>query len=444
MDLEVRKKIIDLASACGLTDEYQHEIILCEDRKVIIDKARGMGITSALSYQKMMKILIPEVWQNAQEECIIMSATEEQADHILAYVKKYWNICREQFNTQLKIRAGKIEASNGRWIMSLACDPDNARTWHGDAIFDEFAFFKNGADYDVFKAVSGVLTTGGQVHYVSTPNGERGKFFDLWERKDRLYKKFNLPYTKCKRELYRASVLEAKKDLLAWEFEEEYMCSFAPKSKGALPSEIIDNCIHEYKYNEYSETDTYKVGGIDFAQLVDETAMVYLEKLPGNMLRAFWVDTTNGDYDTQEDTIVAHTELFKLQNIFGDRTGGGIKVCADLEKKLGCFKGFQFTNQAKDKMFHQLKDLLMRKKLILPPHDKLIRQLKGLQRKVSASGVVQYSGKHDDLVWALCLSIEASLEDSSAPIEEKIVKNEISDTINSGMYANNNRGRRLF
>ncbi len=444
MEIEVAKKIIDLANACNLTDDYQHEIILDESRSICANKARGIGFTSAISFQKMMKILIPEVWVAPQEENIIMSATELQADNIISYVDKYWSICKSQFSTQLKIKSGKVEASNKRWIMSLACDPDAVRTWHGDAVFDEFAFFKNGWDYDVFKAVSGVLTTGGQVHFVSTPNGERGKFFELCERADRAYKKYKLHYTSCKREQYRASVLKAKKELLDWEFEEEYCCSFAPKSKGALPSELIDACIHEYSFNDYLRTPTRKVGGIDFAKLVDETAFIYLEKLENAVRKVIFCDTMSGDYDVQEETIIQHSDLFELEQIYGDRTGSGSKVCEDLEKKLHNFKGVVFSSPFKDKLFNLLKHTLQKKGIVLPNHSKLIKQLKGLQRKVTASGVIQYAGKHDDLVWALCLALLASEEEEVAKLEEKLVKNETAMTMNSGMYANaQNRGRRI-
>ena len=408
MEQTIRDKIVEMAIACGITDNYQHEIIFDESRIVHINKARGIGITTAISFQKMVQILLPEIWENPQRENIIISASDEQARHLIEYIREFWGKLSSQFSQKLKTGKDKIETEGGRVIMSLACNPDAIRTWHGSVVFDEFAYFKKELDRDFFKACSGVLTTGGQVHYISNPNGERGVFYDLRESKG--IKHYILPYTKCRRKLYREAVAEQKKQLLSWEFDEEYCCMYNPPSRGAIPNELIDRCIDkELEVNEYRRTENQLLMGIDFAKLVDQTAIIILEKLDLDVLKVFWIDAFRGDYNEQLEYIERLDTSLDTSIIKYDKTGVGIKLGEDLEKKLGMkLEGMTFTNSYKDKLFHKLKIKMLDRKLIIPFHEQLIEQLKNLKRKASAGGTIQYSGKEDDLVWALALAVDCA------------------------------------
>jgi len=423
-DKDIRARIIDMAIACGITDDYQHEMIFDESRDIVIDKARGIGITTAVSFQKMIKILMPELWSSAQRENVIVSAGAEQARHLIDYVKHFWSVLESQFSQKLKITKDKAETSDGRWIMSLACEPDSIRTYHGDVVFDEFAYFENGLDRKFFKAVSGVQTSGGQTHYISNPNGEAGTFFDIWRDKQGIYKKYSLPYTVCKRKMYRDTVLRAKKKLFDYEFDEEYCCLFNPASRGAIPYKYIDNAVKQWaelglKINEYRKTDCMLGTGIDFAKMVDQTILVTLEKR--NMLKIpYWLEVVLGDYDEQLNYIDRLDGEINSQQVFFDKTGN-VKLAEEIEKRFSLkYVGKQFTNPYKEKLFQKIKYALMDRKLPLPNDEALIRQLKGLKRKVSASGNVQYAGKEDDYVWALGLALDCIEEEGGdISIEER-------------------------
>lgn len=441
MHPEISKKIIDLAMACGLTDDYQHELILDESRSIIIDKARGMGITSALSFQKLMKITIPEVWHNPQKENVIISASDDQADHIIEYVNQYWDIIGGQFSQKVQQGKSKVYSKWG-WVMSIACNPRSLRSWHGDLMFDEFAYFANELDYAFFKAQSGAMTTGGQKHFVSNPNGERGKFFEIWDDKKRYknYKRYSLPYTKCKRELYRNSVKEAKQELLEWEFDEEYRGLFNPPSRGALPNELLDRQTKDYTVNEHKKIEGQLFQGTDFGKVVDETATIILEKFDDKRLRIYWIETMNDDYSFQLQYLKNLDDKLSPSKNLVDKTGVGVKLVEDCQSTIGYkVEGFQFSNQSKDRLFTQLKLALMDGKLELPRHEKLLKQLKGMNRHFTTGGSVSYSGKHDDLFWALCLAIEATQGDTEVMVEHKV--NEREDVLGG---RNVNQSRQVF
>lgn len=412
---DIRQRIIDMAIACGITDDYQHEVIFDESRDIHINKARGIGITTAISFQKMMKILQPELWLNAQRENVFISASKQQAQHLIEYVEQFWMVLESQFKQKLKITKDKITTDEGRWLLSIACEPAAVRTYHADVVLDEFAYFENGLDRKFFKAISGAQTGGSQFHYISNPNGEQGTFFDIWKDKQNIYKKYTIPWTACKRKTYRDVVLKSKLKLFDYEFDEEYLCLFNPASRGAIPYKYIDNAVKQWaelglKVNEYKKTDCMIAVGIDFAKMVDQTILFALEKRE-HIKAPYWLEVVEGDYDEQLDYIDRWDNEVNSQQVFFDKTGN-VKLAEEIEKRFSLkYIGKQFTNPYKEKLFQKIKYALMDRKLPLPNDEDLIRQLKGLKRKVSASGNVQYAGKEDDYVWALGLALDCIEEE---------------------------------
>jgi len=71
----------------------------------------------------------------------------------------------------------EIRFPNGSRIIALAANPDTARGYTGDVVLDEFAFHPD--SYAIFTAVYRQVSLGYHMRILSTPNGQRGKFWEL-------------------------------------------------------------------------------------------------------------------------------------------------------------------------------------------------------------------------------------------------------------------------
>jgi phage FluMu gp28-like protein len=71
----------------------------------------------------------------------------------------------------------EIRFPNGPRIIALAANPDTARGYTGDVVLDEFAFHAD--SQAIFTAVYRQVSLGYHMRVLSTPNGQRGKFWEL-------------------------------------------------------------------------------------------------------------------------------------------------------------------------------------------------------------------------------------------------------------------------
>ena len=74
----------------------------------------------------------------------------------------------------------EIRFPNGSRIIALAANPDTARGYTGDVVLDEFAFHPD--SYAIFTAAYRQVSLGYHMRILSTPNGQRGKFWELARR----------------------------------------------------------------------------------------------------------------------------------------------------------------------------------------------------------------------------------------------------------------------
>ncbi|MCH7978165.1 MAG: terminase, partial [Acidobacteria bacterium] len=79
-------------------------------------------------------------------------------------------------NTEIVQR--EVKFPNGSRIIALPANPDTARGYTGNMILDEFAFHQQ--DREIWAAAFGRVSRGNlKLRVISTPNGRRGKFFEL-------------------------------------------------------------------------------------------------------------------------------------------------------------------------------------------------------------------------------------------------------------------------
>lgn len=116
---------------------------------------------------------------------IFLSRSERQALELgqkaKDWVDGYQGVAAEFFpNLQFQETESlqhEIRFGNGSRIIVLAANPDTARGYTGDVVLDEFAFHKD--SQAIFTAVYRQVSLGFSMRILSTPNGQRGKFWEL-------------------------------------------------------------------------------------------------------------------------------------------------------------------------------------------------------------------------------------------------------------------------
>lgn len=447
-----REKLIQLCIRLGVTDSYQYDIIFTEKRYVIVNKARGIGISTAFCLRALLRAVFPDIFGNKHREAVLVSRAEPQAQHLVEYVIDFWRKIEDQTNIKTRaISRSEISFDNGYKIFSIPCSPEAIRTYHGDVYLDEFAFFVHGEDKKMMTAISGVLSLGGNLMIVSTPCGQEGEFFRIWEDvTSRQYKRFKLPYSVCRRKIYLDGVKYERRRMFPLEFGQEYLCEFVSEESRAIPLELITQCVNQgLILDSHRKTENGLYMGVDFAKEVDETAISILEETPDNILKTFWLETFptgKMDYSEQLKYIQAlRNRLPSLRRINIDATGVGVKLLEDCQGMMGnIINGITFTTASKDRMFTNLKLGLLDRRIMIPRNEKLINQMHDIQKTINDNRTVGYRhprGKHDDLFWSFCLALDGISSFVSSPAEfhtglpyEVIDSGKVEDTSSAGGF----------
>jgi hypothetical protein len=84
----------------------------------------------------------------------------------------------------------------------------------------------------------------GDLWLMSTPNGKRGFFYDMWEHGGEEWMRVSVPATECGR--IGKTFLEQQRRVMgdAW-FQQEYMCCFVDGTAGVFDRDVVERAIDE-------------------------------------------------------------------------------------------------------------------------------------------------------------------------------------------------------
>jgi len=120
--------------------------------------------------------------------------------------------------------ATTLQLKNDSRIVSLPGTPDTVRGYSGVRllVIDEAAITSD----ELFAAVNPMLAVSrGRMVALSTPLGQRGWFYDAWEREDKLWQRIKVTAWDCPR-ISRRFLDEQRQILSERHFRQEYECSF--------------------------------------------------------------------------------------------------------------------------------------------------------------------------------------------------------------------------
>jgi len=156
---------------------YQRRWVEDDARFKIACKARQIGFTFAAAWRVVDKRLHNAgltVWLSASERQAL-----EAMEHIRRFAKelRVVAIFEEDFVKGTMVKQYTVRFPNRSRIVALPANPDTVRGFAGDVVLDEFAFHRD-ADA-IWRAAFATATRGFQIEIISTPNGTRGKFYEL-------------------------------------------------------------------------------------------------------------------------------------------------------------------------------------------------------------------------------------------------------------------------
>jgi len=156
---------------------YQRCWVEDNSRFKIACKARQIGFTFAAAWRVVDQRL-------AQPGLTLwISASERQALEAMEHIRRFCRELRiaalyeEEFIEGTLVKQHQVRLPKGSRIIALPANPDTVRGFAGDVVLDEFAFHRDAEA--IWRAAFATATRGFQIEIISTPNGTRGKYYEL-------------------------------------------------------------------------------------------------------------------------------------------------------------------------------------------------------------------------------------------------------------------------
>ena len=343
---------------------------------------------------------------------------------------------------------------NGSRIIGLPANPDTARGYTGNMILDEFAFHHQ--DREIWAAAFGRLSRGDlKLRVISTPNGQRGKFYELAKETGltdsgsiHRLRRFHRCHPERSEGPALSSAQSAKSadssafsghwcdahtavrlgcpihiptlrqaigDEETW--QQEYECVFLSDSQNYIPMDLIVECEHP-EASVALPLDWPDGGGrqcyfgYDVGRVRDLAVVAVVEKVGDVFWTRALIEMPRTKFSTQERAL-HDVAPFCVRGAV-DASGLGMEMAERLAAKFpGKVEPIAFTVASKQAMAVRMKRHFEERTLRIPEYRALRRDLNAVQRIVTGAGNIRFDAErtdegHADRFWALALALEAA------------------------------------
>jgi phage FluMu gp28-like protein len=232
----------------GKVFSYQQKIDMAinEKHRVIINKSRKIGVTETVLRSIAKNCFGRYAGYNVM---IIAGNNQTQAQDILERFARFFykgivdlDGKKYEYHDIIKHKTkSQIIFFNDTRIHTYPASPEALRGPERVIciFFDEAAHVKRLTDSVVYDALKpNLANTNGDFIIVSTPNGRRGIFYDLWQKDD--YFKMEIPYTEALGELLSHKFIDREKKDPKIDFEQEYCCKFTTSANAAFEEDMVN------------------------------------------------------------------------------------------------------------------------------------------------------------------------------------------------------------
>lgn len=435
--------------------DYQAEVALSPARYRVICAGRQVGKSVLLS-----RIILHEAATRANIIVLIVSPGEEASKRLLGECAQ---VARERLaGSVLDDNTMTLTLSNGSRIIAVPASIKQIRGWPVDLlVVDEAGFVPQ----DIWDAAEPAIIArpGSRVILVSTPWGGSDHYFrQLWTRgmatglDDRQVHAWHWPSSVSP--LVDKALLEDIRGRKSPDvFAREYEAQWTDGAGAYFTERELTDAVAQYELVPPAAAleagDLWvdgpgllpswpAVGGIDWGMARDANAVALLSPLEdygvnrdltgGRMV--FYVPWLEARYRCPWAEFIGSlvqmcTRGYSVQAIASEVNGVGAYPTDDLSSRLWSEHrpGTPYTVvskvwtdvRRKQSGFGQIKAMLQRRQLVLPPHPELLSQLRGLEFEQLAGGgmriAVPDAVGHDDLAMALMQAVSALRPDVAAP-----------------------------
>ncbi len=134
-----------------------------------------------------------------------------------------------------------LQFPNGSRIVGLPGTEATVRGFSAVSllIIDEASRVKD----EMYQSLRPMLAVGeGDLWLMSTPNGQRGFFYDVWHSADPDWFRVTVPATECSR-ISAKFLASERRQMRPETFEQEYMCAFTVSDSAFFDPQLIDDAI---------------------------------------------------------------------------------------------------------------------------------------------------------------------------------------------------------
>ena len=305
----------------------------------------------------------------------------------------------------------RTELKNGLRILSLPCGRDGMglRTYALVRLVVDEAHYVHD---DVYTAIEPMLaTTGGTMDLLSTPRGNKGRFFEACQPESG-FKVFHWTSEDCPR-ITKEFLGAQRKRMTKLQYAQEYLAIFISDLQQFYPDEIVNACLADAPIGKrgsfFLGVDVARYGG-------DENAFVVVERVR-NHVRVVRIETTErvSTWETMKRIQSLNAE-FKFRKIYIDDGGiGGAVLDALLQDAKIKFKIVGLNNAQrsiigdkskgkrilKEDMHGNLRRLLEQKLIYLPKHDAMLNSLSSVQFEYTDHRNFKIYGKYTHITEAM-------------------------------------------
>lgn len=320
-----------------------------------------------------------------------------------------------------------------------------------DMYYDEAAFI---AEFpSLYQAGLPAITRGqGRVTVVSTPYGESGLYYELWNESKWSHHK--VPWWESRfmvrgginpdgspnyEPVYEATALAPDMDTQTridrfasdklkeiWEtgvrkdiivFQTEYECMFVDEAEAYYPYDLIMSCKDETLRIFRNWPQGYEAKGditigVDLAKERDSTVFTVVDHYERDGMmhhEVVYLYVTQEDYADQFVMLRNLVQASQARRVSIDATGPG-QIFYERAAREGFgrevkLEGINFTNKKKEEWATEFKGDLQLRTVSYPNHSELINQIHGIKRTKTPTSLFRFAGDKDDYFWSLMLGV---------------------------------------
>jgi hypothetical protein len=225
-------------------DPWQRGVLVSTARRKILNTSRQVGKSTIIATLILHKALF-----SPGALCLIFSPTEKQAKEVFAKVSRFYlaysgdkaagprnRRMRRAVSFAPEVRRMGLNLVNGSRVLALPATENSARGYDPDILVVDEAAFAKDAFYSAI--LPSLAVSGGDLVLASTPNGQRGFFYDEWVNGEG-FARFEVPWHECAR-IDHDFIEREQRRRPARVFRQEYLCSFEETEGVVFNQELID------------------------------------------------------------------------------------------------------------------------------------------------------------------------------------------------------------